>query len=226
MRRTLSTLLVTSMAFAGWPMGMVAELSASSVVGELAASASGNVETVGGLPVSAVGIRARNLDTGGAVGTAITDSRGQFQFAELGPGAYIFEAFGQSASVVGTSSAISLAPGAAVEDVAITVPESSQSTPAYIDDDGGGNGKAKYLLGALAAAGIALGLYALVEANESISDDEISDAVDLAALTGEPAALGYGKDRGFVVAPGSCFVCPPAAPAARTIPSRPASPCR
>ena len=226
MRRTLSALLVASLVFIGWPAAIVVDAATSAVgMGGLPGSASGAVETVDGLPVAGLGIRARDLDVGGLVASALTDAHGRFEFAQLTSGNYLFEAFDQAAGVVGTSSAIALAPGANVEGVAITVPEPSQSTPVYVDDDDG-NGKAKLLLGALAAAGIALGIYALVEANDSASDDEITDALGRAALTGEPTAVGHAMDRSFVVTPGSCVVCPPATPRSKRIPTRPASPCR
>jgi hypothetical protein len=88
---------------------------------QAAGSISGTASAQGGAPLGNMTAQLRNLGTKQLVGTTTTTAQGAFSFAGLNPGQYMVEIVNSQGAIVGTTSAISLSPGAMVASgVAVT----------------------------------------------------------------------------------------------------------
>jgi len=83
------------------------------------AQIAGTVVTPDGQPLANILVRARNLLTGDGGGSASTTTGGQFSIS-VNPGNYVLEIVDAGGQIVGTSSFISAAAGAAVTGATVT----------------------------------------------------------------------------------------------------------
>jgi hypothetical protein len=66
-------------------------------------------------------VRLRGLANGQLAETATTNTLGQFTFTGLNPGNYVIEVVNAAGDIIGTSATVSVAAGAAVTGVAVTL---------------------------------------------------------------------------------------------------------
>ena len=112
--RFLVIVLAAALSLPLSPIGVIgAQTEAASVAGTATSS-------TGEVLVNAT-IQLRDLATGTVSGTTRSSSTGDFSFAAVAPGNYVVEILNAAGQVVGTSASISVAPGAGLTGVAVSV---------------------------------------------------------------------------------------------------------
>lgn len=135
MKRAVATLMALAMVLIYQPLPLFAQANMGQISG---------TSVVDGAPLPNTSVRLRNVDTGQLVGTTTSNTMGEYSFQGLPAGNYIVETVAPNGTVLGTSAAVSLAPGAmAATGVAV----STTATAAAAAGVGGG------AAGAAAAAG-------------------------------------------------------------------------
>ena len=102
-------------------------------------------------------VRVRNLATGQISGTTISGATGQFSFVGLNPGQYVVEIVNQAGTIIGTSSAVSVAAGATVS---ITVGATAAAAAAAAA--AGGTGFLASTAGIITVAAVGAGVAGVV----------------------------------------------------------------
>jgi hypothetical protein len=85
------------------------------------ASLAGTATSSNGEVLANATVQLRNLETGTVSDTTTSSSTGSFTFAAVNPGNYAVEILNAAGQVVGTSASISVAAGAAITGVAVSV---------------------------------------------------------------------------------------------------------
>src|SRR5438477_11748299 len=111
MRRFVAVALTVAMMLHALPV---------VAAGQPNASLSGTARATNGRAVPNATARLRNVTTNEVAGSTTTNTAGQFTFAGVQPGTYAVEVVNAAGQVIGTSSAIAVAAGAAVTGVAVT----------------------------------------------------------------------------------------------------------
>jgi hypothetical protein len=70
-------------------------------------------------PLAAVKVQLRNVDTGALAGSTSSSSTGAFSFTGIAPGNYVIEIVDAAGKIIGVSSSISVAAGAAITGVTL-----------------------------------------------------------------------------------------------------------
>ncbi len=107
MRKLFAFALVVAMASLGVP-----SLSIASPRPQESGQIVGSARTSSGMPLPGATVRLRNTATGGVVQTVQAGADGQFTFGAVPPGTYVVELVGPTGTVVATSGAVALIPGA------------------------------------------------------------------------------------------------------------------
>ena len=96
------------------------QVSPLFAAGQAAASVAGTARTSAGRTVANTSVRLRDLTTNQITGTTTSNAEGQFSFVGLQPGTYVVEVVNAAGDVIGTSSALTVAAGAAMAGVTVT----------------------------------------------------------------------------------------------------------
>lgn len=113
MKRFLALTLVLAIATFGVPAW-------SAAATQQAASVAGMAKDSGGRALANHAVRIRNVATGQVAGNSTTSASGAFSFQGLNAGNYVVEVVDAAGKVIGTTSTISVAAGAAVTGVAVS----------------------------------------------------------------------------------------------------------
>ena len=97
---------------------MLSALPAASSAQQLG-SIAGIATDAEGSPAANHTVRLRNADTGALEGEVTSNAQGEYEFTNIPEGNYVVEVVDVAGNIVGTSSTIALAAGAAVVGVAI-----------------------------------------------------------------------------------------------------------
>ena len=149
MRQIIAIALASTLSFSALPISVVA-------AGAQTASIAGITQSVTGQNVANATVQLRNLGTGPLAGTTTSSPTGSFGFTGLAAGNYSVEVVNAAGQIMGSSTAIQVAAGAAVTGVTVT------ATAAAAAAGGGaaaaqvlGSKKALLITTIAAAAGIA-----------------------------------------------------------------------
>ncbi len=115
MRRFLAFALVVALIALGVPTASFA--AARQAPGSI----SGIAKDAGGVPLPNYTVRLRNVTTGQVAATTTTNGAGEFSFTNVNPGNYIIEIVDSNGKVVATSTTLSLAAGATLTGVAVSM---------------------------------------------------------------------------------------------------------
>jgi carboxypeptidase family protein len=110
----------------------------------------GTAQSAGGQMLPNYTVQVRNLQNGELAGTTTSNAAGSFSFTGLTPGNYVIEVVNQAGTIVGSSSAVSVAAGATV-GVAV----SAATAAAAVGAAAGGISTALLVTTVAVAAGIA-----------------------------------------------------------------------
>lgn len=148
MRRIVTLTLVLCLSVAALPGSLLAaQALAAQDTGEIRGSAQDSA----GEKLANHTIQLRSVDTAQLVASTTTDAEGEFIFTGVAPGTYVVEVVSPSASIVGTSSALSLSAGGTVTvgiaTTTVVVP------PAAVAAASGGSSTTLITLTTLAALG-------------------------------------------------------------------------
>lgn len=113
MKRFLATALCFALALSAQPASVFAGQSMVKKYAADAGEVSGRA-VVDGKPLGNVVVRLRNVATGAIVGTTTANAAGEFSFTKLSAGNYIVEIVSAKDVILGTSTAITLTPGAMI----------------------------------------------------------------------------------------------------------------
>jgi len=112
--RTSAWTLVAVMSMPG-----VSVMNASAAP-HAAGTVSGTAVSSANEPLANTNVRLRSLQTGKVAATTVTDAAGRFSLASLNPDTCVIELLNAAGQIIGTSTAISVTPGAAITGVAVT----------------------------------------------------------------------------------------------------------
>ena len=112
--RTSAWALVAVMSMPG-----VSVMNASAAP-HAAGTVSGTAVSSANEPLANTNVRLRSLQTGKVAATTVTDAAGRFSVASLNPDTCVIELLNAAGQIIGTSTAISVTPGAAITGVAVT----------------------------------------------------------------------------------------------------------
>lgn len=104
------SMVLTSAPLFAAPLGTRAAFRAQAQTGAINGTATGSQ----GQTLASYTVRVRNVDTGQLAGSTTSNTAGSFSFTGLSPANYVVEIVDQAGNIIGTSSSIALAAGAAV----------------------------------------------------------------------------------------------------------------
>jgi Carboxypeptidase regulatory-like domain len=113
MRQIIAIALASTLSFSALPISVVA-------AGAQTASIAGITQSVTGQNVANATVQLRNLGTGPLAGTTTSSATGSFGFTGLAAGNYSVEVVNAAGQIMGSSTAIQVAAGAAVTGVTVT----------------------------------------------------------------------------------------------------------
>ncbi len=117
------------------------------------ASLSGTAADTTGRGLPNAGVQLRNVSTGQIVGNTTTNAQGQFNFPNLPAGTYLAEVVNASGQIGATSAAVVVSAGWAITGVNVTTTPAAPAGTGHILSP-----HAAIILGAAAAAGVAVGI--------------------------------------------------------------------
>ena len=118
MKRFLATALCFALALSSQPVSVVAAPAKAQKLAAAAGQVTGRA-MVDGKPLMNVAVRVRNVDTGEIVGTTTTNTAGEFSFTALSAGQFIVEIVSDRGVILGTSTAVTLTPGAMMANLTV-----------------------------------------------------------------------------------------------------------
>ena len=165
MRRIAALAAVFSMVLISAPLYAATGTRAAFRVPPQTGSIKGTAQGSQGQTLASYTVRVRNADTGQLAGSTTSNTAGSFSFTGLSPANYVVEIVDQAGNIIGTSSAISLAAGAAVS---VTV----GATAAGVAAAAAAGGTAFFastagIVTAVAAAGAVTGIVVAVNKNNA-----------------------------------------------------------
>jgi hypothetical protein len=151
----MKRLLILTMVFA---LGVLGAAAIAAQGGNI----DGTAKDSDGKALAAVKVQLRNVDTGALVGSTQSSATGAFSFTGVNPGNYIIEIVDAAGKVIGASSSVAVAAGAAITGVtvaasaagAIGAAAAAGGAGAFFASTGG------ILLLAAAGVGVGVGIYA------------------------------------------------------------------
>jgi Carboxypeptidase regulatory-like domain len=149
MRQLIAIALASTLSLSALPLSAAAATAPTASIAGIAQSANGQ-------SVANATVQLRNLGIGPLASTTITLANGSFDFTGLAAGNYSIEVVNAYGQVIGTSTAIPVAPGAAVTGVTVMASPAAAPAAASAAAAAGSKhfSKAVIITTAAAAAGI------------------------------------------------------------------------
>ena len=162
MRQLITIALASALSLSTLPVPVMA-------AGTTTASIAGIAQSPTGQTVTNSTVQLRDLSTGVLVGSATRSMDGSFGFTGLAAGNYAIEVVNATGQIVGTSSVVPVAAGAAIANVTVTTSATATAAAAAATKSSGMTGRSKALLitTAAAVAGIAAAIAVVNDASPS-----------------------------------------------------------
>jgi len=155
----MKRLLALALAVALVGLGVPVTVNAAGPQGT--ASLAGIARNAGGQALPNYTVRLRNIATGQLAGNTTSSAEGAFSFTGLAQGNYVIEVVDAAGRIIATSTSITVAAGAAVTGVAVTISAAGATAAAGAAGAGVGaffTSTSGILLLAAAGAGVAAGV--------------------------------------------------------------------